>query len=180
MINYYKILDVSHSASAEQIKEAYRKKALQFHPDVNDSPLAHDKFQEIGEAYQTLSDPVSREKFDVVLEYGFKGIAAAIRKEKAPKHRDPSYVPKSEDFMAEYKARKGRPVKKERVFIYLENALYFSMIFIALVSLSFAYINLTTRWRDDYSDISVLIFSIGFLVLLIAGWKLVLGRKYKF
>ena len=181
MINYYKILDISQAASDEEIKEAYRKKALQYHPDVNDSPESHVKFQEIGEAYNTLSDPLSRQKFDIVLEYGFGGVAAAIKKERAPKHKDPAYVEKSEDFIADYWARKSQPVKKARYIIIIENILYASMVIIGLVALSFSSMDLMAKkWRDDYSDVAVLVFSIGFLVLLVVGWKLVLGRKYKF
>jgi len=180
LINYYKILGISNSASDEELKEAYRKKALQYHPDVNDSPEAHVRFQEIGEAYNTLRDPLSREKFDIVLRYGFEGIAEAIKRERAPKHKDPAYVQKSENFIADYWARKSRPVKKDKHTIILENILFASMVIIGLVALSFASMDLMSKkLRDDYSDVAILLFSIVFLILLVLGWKWVLGRKYK-
>jgi len=180
LINYYKILGISNSASDEELKEAYRKKALQYHPDVNDSPEAHVRFQGIGEAYNTLRDPLSREKFDIVLRYGFEGIAEAIKRERAPKHKDPAYVQKSENFIADYWARKSRPVKKDKHTIILENILFASMVIIGLVALSFASMDLMSKkLRDDYSDVAILLFSIVFLILLVLGWKWVLGRKYK-
>ena len=54
--DYYALLGVGRSASAEEIKKAYHKMALKYHPDKNSSPGAEDKFKEIAEAYDVLSD----------------------------------------------------------------------------------------------------------------------------
>jgi len=63
--DYYKILGVDRNASAEEIKKAYRKLALKYHPDRNpDDKEAEEKFKEINEAYQVLSDPEKRAKYD--------------------------------------------------------------------------------------------------------------------
>ena len=67
-IDYYKILGVDKSASQSDIKKAFRKLARQYHPDLNpNNPGAKDKFQEINEANEVLSDPEKRKKYD---EYG--------------------------------------------------------------------------------------------------------------
>lgn len=67
-IDYYKILGVDKNASQDDIKNAFRKLARKYHPDLNpNDPSAKDKFQEINEANEVLSDPEKRKKYD---EYG--------------------------------------------------------------------------------------------------------------
>jgi curved DNA-binding protein len=63
--DYYKVLGVERKASEDEIKRAYRKLALKFHPDRNPNDKeAEDKFKEINEAYQVLSDPEKRARYD--------------------------------------------------------------------------------------------------------------------
>ncbi|KAE8619644.1 hypothetical protein XENTR_v10009882 [Xenopus tropicalis] len=71
--DYYKILGIPKGATEEEIKKAYRKQALKYHPDKNKDPGAEDRFKEIAEAYDVLSDPKKREVFDKYGEEGLKG-----------------------------------------------------------------------------------------------------------
>lgn len=59
--DYYSVLGVSKGATDEELKKAYRKMALKFHPDKNQSAGAEEKFKLIGEAYDVLSDPKKRQ-----------------------------------------------------------------------------------------------------------------------
>jgi curved DNA-binding protein len=62
--DYYGALGVARSASQEEIQRAYRKLARQYHPDINKDPGAEEKFKEISEAYDVLSDPETRRRYD--------------------------------------------------------------------------------------------------------------------
>lgn len=62
--DYYKILGVDKNASVDEIKKAYRKLALEYHPDRGGGAEAEKKFKEVNEAYQILSDPQKRSQFD--------------------------------------------------------------------------------------------------------------------
>ena len=69
--DYYEVLGVQKGAAKDQIKDAYRKLALQFHPDRNKSPEAEARFKEISEAYAVLSDDEKRRQYDA---YGREGV----------------------------------------------------------------------------------------------------------
>src|SRR5919197_84592 len=62
--DYYEVLSVSRTASEEEIKKAYRRLALQYHPDRNKDPDAVGRFKEVTEAYQVLSDSEKRSLYD--------------------------------------------------------------------------------------------------------------------
>ena len=70
--DYYKILGVPRAASEDEIKKAYKKMALKYHPDKNKTSGAEDKFKEVAEAYEVLSDKQKREVFDRYGEEGLK------------------------------------------------------------------------------------------------------------
>lgn len=74
--DYYKILGIQSGANEDEIKKAYRKMALKYHPDKNKDPSAEEKFKEIAEAYDVLSDPKKRAVYDQYGEEG-KGTSAA-------------------------------------------------------------------------------------------------------
>lgn len=73
--DYYEILDVAKTATADEIKKAYRKKAIQYHPDKNPGDKdAEEKFKEAAEAYEVLSDPKKRQRYD---QFGHAGVGSS-------------------------------------------------------------------------------------------------------
>ena len=74
--DYYEILEVNKNASAAEIKKAYRKMAMKFHPDKNiNDKAAEEKFKEASEAYEVLSDPDKKQKYD---QFGHAGLEGAF------------------------------------------------------------------------------------------------------
>lgn len=73
--DYYEVLGISKSASTDEIKKAYRKIAIKFHPDKNpDNPEAEEKFKEAAEAYEVLSNPDKKQRYD---QFGHQGVGGA-------------------------------------------------------------------------------------------------------
>ena len=88
--DYYEVLGVGRNASEEEVKRAYRKLAVKFHPDKNpDDPHAEEKFKELGEAYDVLMDSDKRAAYDRFGHAGFAGTAQRRRPPgDAPARRD--------------------------------------------------------------------------------------------
>ena len=76
--DYYEILGVNRGASPEEVKKAYRKLAMKYHPDRNkDAPKeAEEKFKELSEAYEVLADQEKRRRYD---QYGHSGVESTFR-----------------------------------------------------------------------------------------------------
>ena len=72
-LDYYAVLGVARNASDEDIRRAFRRMAMEYHPDRNKTPGAEEKFKEINEAYQVLSDSRKRAQYD---RFGKAGVGA--------------------------------------------------------------------------------------------------------
>lgn len=85
-VDYYKILDVTKSATAAEIKKAYRKLSLKYHPDKNPSPDAAEKFSQLSVAYDVLSDPEKREAYN---RGGVEAVQQQEQRANQPAANDP-------------------------------------------------------------------------------------------
>ena len=77
MADFYDLLGVNRDVDPDSLKQAYRRMARQYHPDINKDPGAEDRFKEIGRAYEVLSDPQTRARYDQFGEAGLGGAAGA-------------------------------------------------------------------------------------------------------
>lgn len=89
VMTYYQVLGLPVNASMSEIKRAYRKLAVVYHPDKNSDPKAEEIFKSINEAYEVLSDPDKKRGYDYLL----RNPALLNPPEPQPAHRDPAYRP---------------------------------------------------------------------------------------
>jgi curved DNA-binding protein len=85
--DFYEILGVGRDASAQAIQRAYRKLARSYHPDVNKDPAAEERFKEISEAYDVLSDPETRRRYDA-FGHDFRRVPEGVDPETWARARD--------------------------------------------------------------------------------------------
>src|SRR5687767_7879826 len=107
MKDYYGILGVSFTANSAEIKRAYRKLAVMYHPDKNPDPTAEQFFKEVNEAYDVLGDEAKRSAYDYKLINPFSDVIQT--EERRPFHRDPAYHKKRQNASS----RNRKPSKLE-------------------------------------------------------------------
>lgn len=167
MKDYYLILKVSRNSGHKEIKAAYRRLALIFHPDINKGKDAHLRFVEINEAYQILINPVLRRNYDQQVK---------IQSEKqnpGATGRDYKKYGAGNKTGPKFKRKRKNTFSKKDLedFKKLEKVLFLSLLLIAFLAIFFAIRDLTfTKWTG-VSDLTGLIFGFFFCFLLIYGWK---------
>ena len=164
-IDYYKILGISHNASAEQIRQAYRNKAKQYHPDINNTPNAKVLFQLLNEAYQVLINPEKKRWYDFKLKYP----TTTGLNQQQEKKRTVTY----ESYYRAY-TRQQEEKEEEKEFekytkTLLDNVLFYTLIVIGAFAIFFS---VREIFFDTWSmkSVSGLSFGLWFIFLLFWGW----------
>lgn len=120
MKNYYEVLGLPSFANASDVKRAYRRLVVQYHPDRNKSDEAESRIREINEAYTVLGDPDKKSWYDQKLANPFVDVS-----QPSPRpHRDPAYQRRRPPTSA----KRSEPREKELMRKYLKHLLWFSWI----------------------------------------------------
>lgn len=154
MRDYYKILGVEALSSKEEIKKAYHKLALQFHPDLNAN--SGEKFLEIHEAYRILGNEVSRKNYDFLLKYA----SYLINRHHLYHTHHPVPAMNSSSRSTE------EPVKSRAYDV----VMFCILLILALISLYFSVSDVISKRFDGVTSLSGIVFSFIFTSLLIMGW----------
>jgi|SRR5690606_7717882 len=123
MINYYQILSINKNSSQDEIKKAYRQAALFWHPDKNKTSNAHEKFVQISEAYEILSNVEKRQLYDKIYSEYFdkkSDIQVSQVKKEEPKK---SYASKAEYAQYEEWVKEAKTKAQNIAFKSLDNVL---------------------------------------------------------
>jgi hypothetical protein len=169
--DYYKILGISHYATPEQIKQAYRIKAKLYHPDVNKKENAKRDFQIINEAYRVLINTEKRRWYDFKLKY-----PSTTGMSPQNKTRSAAYESYYSSYTRNQQARMEKEVFVKYTKTLLDKILFYFLIVSGVFAVIFGAIRLISEKWEGLDSLSGLIFGIWFLLFLIYGWNLI-GRK---
>lgn len=163
MLDYYKILGISTSASSAEIKRAYRRKAMVWHPDKSTDPAAKQIFQELSEAYYVLGNEQSRKRYDFSIQYG-----ASVLREEAPAQssRDRRRAQRQGSRKSSAKPP-PRPKEPDYDFSNLERVLFLSLLFIGILAIFLSIRDLIVEEWIGINSLTGIVFSLGFTFLLV-------------
>ena len=174
MKDYYKILGVRKDADAFQVKKAYRRLALLFHPDVNQTREAHQQFILINEAYKTLSNASRKRKYDLSLHYGHA--IAEIKEEDGKFSQDKgrkygtAHKYKDKNDYRNYRKTGSYSKEDEKQFTRLENVLFYSLMLIGFFAIFFSIKDLIYNEWNGLGSLTGILFALSFTSLLIYTW----------
>lgn len=179
LYDYYKILEISRTASLEEIKQAYRAKAKLVHPDVNDSPKAHELFIIVNDAYDVLMDRKKRLLHDVKLNYADASKAELLKKKQYYGTSSKNNSAATSNFS--YNWKDFQPKAKTDHDYFKQSPFIYNMFFVSGMFLGFliAFIGLFGTIHKLWPYPFIVIAIPGF-ILIRQGWRGIIGKKNMF
>lgn len=175
LYDYYKILEVSRDATLDEIKQAYRAKAKLVHPDVNDSPKAHELFTIVNEAYDVLSDKRKRLLHDVKLNYADATKAEAVKKRQ---YYGNSTKNTNTQAPFNYNWKDYQPREKTDFDYFKRSPFIYNMFFISGMFVGFIIIfTALFGTMKGYWPYPFILLSVLGIILVRQGWRGIIGKK---
>jgi DnaJ-class molecular chaperone len=144
-MDYYQILGVSRSADLKEVRRAFRNKAKQLHPDINNDPVAHHQFQKINEAYQVLQNEEKRKLYDLQLLNGFPAAVVYYRPGKV------RYRAKGDKY-AHYRSKSDAEKRYDRFEKIFDFSLLFFVFMLGCLALLYGISRLFITEPDENVD----------------------------
>ncbi len=175
MKDYYKILELEKNASELQVKKAYRKLALRWHPDVNKGSNASQHFRDINEAYRILANPSKRKHYDFYNTGTKSGVDKKYYQGDGRKYGTAyRHYP---DPSQEIKFNRRKPKEPAGDFRMMENFMFYSLMILGITAIILAARDLFQNDIDGIDSFSGIVFGLTFTSLLGYSWMRIYRKK---
>lgn len=176
MKDYYKILGIDRNSTEIEIKRAYRKMALKYHPDVNDDINATALFKDVNEAYRTLGNATKKRHYDFYFANGSE--VKLNEKYRQDKGRKYGTAYRNQNNNNQNKANTYHRKKEERPdFSKMENWMFGSLVIIGLFAIVLSIRELYNNEIEDLNAFTGIIFGLLFTFLLLYSWTQIFRKK---
>lgn len=176
MKDFYHILEINRNSTQVEIKRAYRKLALKYHPDINNASDATAMFRDVNEAYRTLGNASKKRHYDFYYAAGKE--VKLDNKYTQDKGRKYGTAYRSSTPNAQGKAYTKKTKKEEKPdFTTMENWMFASLILVGLFAIFLSIRDLYNNEVEDFNAFSGIIFGLLFTFLLLYSWTQIYRRK---
>ncbi len=176
MKDYYKILDIDRNSTEIEIKRAYRRMAMKYHPDVNDDLEATAIFKDVNEAYRTLGNASKKRHYDFYFASGSE--VKLNEKYRQDKGRKYGTAYRSQNNNTQNRAKTNYKKKEARPdFSKLENWMFASLVIVGLFAIFLSIRDLYNSEIEDLNAFTGIIFGLLFTFLLLYSWTQIFRKK---
>ena len=174
MKDYYKILEINRNSTEVEIKKAYRKLALKYHPDVNNDILATAIFKDVNEAYRTLGNSAKKRHYDYYYASGKEiKLDDKYRQDKGRKYGT-AYKNQNK---SHYNKAYTKPKEPRADFSKMENWMFGSLVLIGLFAIILSIRDLYYNEIEDLNAFTGIVFALLFTFLLLYSWTQIFRKK---